>query len=166
MGLLLPYIEEVAYAVAIADLQVELNRWARYLGVVPLDVTGKMDKKTSTFLAQIAVAYAPSVKQALAGFSSLPTNQERIAAIVETARILSVYGDSYEIDTIVVPPEQGTEIVIAAVEEANVELVAAGEEPISTAVVGGGMTTGAKIALVGGVFATVLLGGFLLSRRT
>src|SRR5688572_17166987 len=163
----LPFIQDAIYQVAVADLQVQLNRWARYLGVEPLVVDGSLDKKTVTFLAQITVAYAPSIEQVLFGQSLADaTTEEKIAALVEAARILGVYAASYEVDVVVVPPEEGTLFVVQKVQEKNIELEAAGEPPIPEEVVGGGFSWWVPWAWAAAGIGAVAALGFVVSRRS
>jgi hypothetical protein len=134
------------YLLEISKLQVALNRWAAALGVQPLDVNGKFDDKTATFAIQVALGYAPFAYGSLTYLKEATSDAERFAGLDSVTTELDDALDDLLRDpnaapgtpVIIVPLEEGTEVIVDAVEEKNAELVAEGKPLIPTKVVGGG----------------------------
>lgn len=135
-------------SIQILDLQNALNRWALALGVQPLEVTNKLDSKTAVFATQVALGYAPFAYGSLLNLrAALPAgNEAELAAALDSVvselnyALDELFRDPNNPDgpIIIVPLEEGTEVIVDAVEDKNAELAAEGLPLIPMKVVGGG----------------------------
>lgn len=80
-------------------LQTQLNRWARWLGVVELQVDGIVGQKTFAFCQQVAVGFVPEVVAQMFGPTADITDAVELAGkAAEVALHIAQAGDYYAID--------------------------------------------------------------------